>query len=285
MASQMKEKMNKHPYLMCWFIFAICGATRIIDYYLIRTDKTIVAENFVHKLLGIGILLIVLKLMDLRLNDIGFVKSNINDIGKGLLLGLCCFAVSYSLEMTILFLQEKEPFFEFYATGFSLNDGEIKRTAIGFILLCVFFNVINVIMEEGLFRGLYLKLTEPVSGFAKANLFVAFLFGIWHWVMPMRSFTDGDLSFGSLIAMGIGYVILAGIMSIKWGLLYKITGSLWTGLGDHLFNNVIATNLVHVIAESEADSMQIVRIIVAQLLSLLIVIFAYKKHMKVKFES
>ena len=77
--------------------------------------------------------------------------------------------------------------------------------------------------------------------------------------------------------MGIGYVILAGVMSIKWGLLYKMTGSLWVGLGDHLFNNVIATNLVHVITESEADSMQIVRIIAAQFLSLVIVIFAYKK--------
>ena len=64
--------------------------------------------------------------------------------------------------------------------------------------------------------------------------------------MPMRDFTDGNLSFGSLVVMGIGYVILAGVMSIKWGLLYKMTGSLWVGLGDHLFNNVIATNLVHV---------------------------------------
>ena len=75
--------------------------------------------------------------------------------------------------------------------------------------------------------------------------------------MPMRNFTDGDLSLEGLVAMGIGYVILAGVMSIKWGLLYKMTDSLWVGFGDHLFNNVIATNLVHVITENEADSMQI----------------------------
>lgn len=276
-SKEMNEKMNNHPYLTCWLIFVICGATRIIEYYFIRTDKTVVAENFVHKLLGIGILLIVLKMLNLNTTGIGFAKSNISGIGKGLLLSLCCFAVSYFLEMGILFLQGREPSLDFYATGFSLNGGEIKRTALEFILLCVFFNVINVIMEEGLFRGLYLKLVEPVAGFAKANLFAAFLFGIWHWVMPMRDFTDGNLSFGSLVVMGIGYVILAGVMSIKWGLLYKMTGSLWVGLGDHLFNNVIATNLVHVITESEADSMQIVRIIVAQFLSLVIVIFAYKK--------
>ena len=276
----MKEKMNRYPYLTCWLIFAICVASRIIEYYFIRTDETVFAENFLHKLFGIAVLLIVLALLKMSLKDIGFVKSDIINVGKGLLLGLCCFAVSYSLEMGILLWQGNKPSLNFYATGFSLSGGEIRRTAAGFILLCVLFNIINVIMEESLFRGLYLKLAEPVSGFAKANLFSAFLFGIWHWVMPMRDFTDGNLSFWGLIAMGVGYVILAGVMSIKWGLLYKMTGSLWVGLGDHLFNNVIATNLVHVVTANEADSMQIVRIIVAQLLSLVIVILAYKKHIK-----
>ena len=281
----MKEKMTKHPYLTCFLIFVICGAIRIIEYYFIRTDQTVIAENFIHKLLGIGILLTVLKMLGLKPKEIGFIKSDIKHIRKGFVLGLCCFAVSYSIEMGILFLQEKALSLDFYASGFSLNGGEIKRTALGFILLCVFFNVINVIMEEGLFRGLYLKLTEPVSGFVKANLLAAFLFGIWHWIMPMRNFTDGDLSPWGLAVMGVGYVILAGVMSIKWGLLYKMTGSLWVGLGDHLFNNIIATNLVHVITASEADSMQIVRIVIAQMLSLIIVMFAYRKRMKNEFKS
>ena len=106
---QTKEKMNKHPYQTCWLIFAVCGATRIIEYYLIRTDKMVVAENFVHKLFGIGILLMVLKMLDLKPKDIGFVKSDISGTGKGLLLGLCCFTISYLLEMGILFLNGKEP--------------------------------------------------------------------------------------------------------------------------------------------------------------------------------
>lgn len=276
----MKEKLHKHPYLVCWCIFVICVTTRIIEYFIIRTDETIVTENFLHKLFGIGLLIIVLKILNLKPKDVGFVKSDIRCIGKGFLLSLFCFAISYFLEMSILYFQGKEPHLDFYATGFSLNGVEIKRTALGFILLCIFFNVINVIMEEGIFRGLYIKLIEPSSGFVKANLFAAFLFGIWHWVMPMRNYTDGDLSFGGLVAMGIGYVVLAGVMSIKWGMLYKMTGSLWIGIGDHLFNNVIATNLVHVIADGEADSMQIMRIIAAQLLSVIIVAFVYKNHNK-----
>ena len=44
------------------------------------------------------------------------------------------------------------------------------------------------------------------------------------------------MSFAAMVLMGIGYIILAGIMGIKWGLLYRITGNIWAGLGDHLFN-------------------------------------------------
>ena len=57
----------------------------------------------------------------------------------------------------------------------------------------------------------------------------------------------------------------------------KITGSLWIGLGDHLFNNVI-TNLVHVISNNEADNMQIVRILIGQLLSFILVYATYRKQ-------
>ena len=146
-----------------------------------------------------------------------------------------------------------------------------------FILLCIGFNIINVWMEEGVFRGLFSSLLEDRMSFIGATIFIALLFGIWHWVMPLRDYLEGRSSIGNLLIMGIGYIVLAGIMSIKWSILYKITGSLWMGLGDHLFNNVIVTNLVHVISENEADSMQIVRILIGQLMSFIIVMIYYKK--------
>ena len=277
----MNKKSIDHPYLVCILVFVICCIARVFEYYCLRTDETIISENIFHKLFGIAVLLITLKKFDLSMNQIGFIASKILNTAKGLLLGAFCFSISYSVEMGVLFLQHKNPSLDFYAGSFSMDDGgEIKQRAIGLILLCVLFNIVNVIMEEGVFRGLYLNLTEPASGFVKANFFAAFLFGIWHWVMPLRSYTDGDSSLTNLIVMGIGYVILAGIMGIKWGMLYKMSGCLWIGLGDHLFNNLIATNLVHVVADNEADNMQIIRIVIAQLLSFAIVNCIYKKHKK-----
>lgn len=145
-------------------------------------------------------------------------------------------------------------------------------------MLSVLFNLINVWMEEGVFRGLFTKILEGIS-YRKSLFFIAFLFGIWHLVMPLRDYLQGEASLLNLIVMGIGYVILAGMMSIKWSLLYKMTGYLWLGLGDHLFNN-LASNLVHVISNSDVDSLQIVRILLWQLLSFALVLWGYQKTNK-----
>ena len=108
-----------------------------------------------------------------------------------------------------------------------------------------------------------------------ANFIAAFLFGVWHIVMPLRSYMNGEMSFAAMILMSIGYTILAGIMGIKWGLLCRITGNLWLGLGDHLFNNTVATNMLHVVSSTGADELQIVRIMAAQLISFAFVLATY----------
>ena len=59
------------------------------------------------------------------------------------------------------------------------------------------------------------------------------------------------------------------------GILYRITGNLWAGLGDHLFNNTVATNMLHVVSQNGADELQIVRILVAQIISFVFVLMVY----------
>ena len=78
-----------------------------------------------------------------------------------------------------------------------------------------------------------------------------------------------------MVLMGIGHIILAGIMGIKWGLLYRMTGNIWVGLGDHLFNNTVATNMLHVVWLKGADELQIVRIMAAQIISFAFVMVVY----------
>ena len=253
---------------MCIAIFTLCLSVRFVEYFLIETDKTAIGENVLHKVVGIILLALVLKRVNLSWSDIGFHKNGFAiDISKGLLLGSVCFAISFGLELVILALQGNPAHLEMYISSFSLTGSQLNNTDFVFFLLCVLFNVINVWMEEGIFRGLFIKTLSETKSFMKANYIAAFLFGVWHIVMPIRSYINGEMSFAAMLLMGIGYMILAGIMGIKWGLLYRITGNLWVGLGDHLFNNTVATNMLHVVSLKGADELQIVRIMAAQIIS------------------
>lgn len=86
-------------------------------------------------------------------------------------------------------------------------------------------------------------------------MFQALLFGVWHIVTPLHNLIDGDINTGSFIALGVGYIVLAGMMGIKWGLL-------------------------HVITESGVDEMMIIRVVIAQLLSFTAVLLVWKKQKK-----
>lgn len=274
----MKNMENKRPVLSCVILFTIYSLARIIEYFLIKTDETIVAENFLHKAFGIVVLAIVLHSCGSTWKSIGFTKGKaVSDILKGFLLGGGCFLAAYSMECLMLYQTDQNVSLAFYISGFTLNGETVRHDGFLFLLLCIVLNLINVWMEESVFRGLFMKILVPKLSFIRAVLLIAFLFRIWHLVMPLRDYVQGNLSLADSLIMGIGYIVLAGIMSIKWSLLYKMTGVLWMGLGDHLFNNVIVTNLLHVISNGEADSMQVIRIMIGQMLSFAIITIWYRK--------
>ena len=271
----LRKTKYKSDYL-CIAIFTLCLSVRFVEYFLIEADKTAIGENVLHKVVGIIILAFVLKGINLSWSDIGFQRNGfVSNILKGLLLGSVCFAISYWLELTILALQGNPAHLEIYISSFSLTGSQIKNTDVLFFMLCVLFNVINVWMEEGVFRGLFIQILFKTKPFMRANFIAALLFGIWHIIMPIRSFVNGEMSFAAMVLMGIGYIILAGVMGIKWGLLYRLTGNIWVGLGDHLFNNTVATNMLHVISLRGADELQIIRIMAAQIISFAFVLVIY----------
>ena len=106
------------------------------------------------------------------------------------------------VESFTLFFLHGNVHLSFYASGFSLTNEKGSQAGILFIILSVLFNLINVWMEEGVFRGLFTKILEGIS-YRKSLFFIAFLFGIWHLAMPFRDYLQGESSLLNLIAMGI----------------------------------------------------------------------------------
>ena len=212
----MERNTKYKPDHLCIAIFTLCLSVRFVEYFLIEKDKTAIGENVLHKVVGIIILALVLKWVNLSWSDIGFQRNGFaGGILKGLLLGSACFTISYGLELAVFILQGNSAHLEIYISSFSLTGSQIKNTDFVFFLLCVLFNIINVWMEEGVFRGLFIRTLSETKPFVQANFIAAFLFGIWHIVMPIRSYIHGEMSFAAMVLMGIGYMILSGIMGIK----------------------------------------------------------------------
>ena len=266
-------------------IYVICFAFRALEYFVIRTDRTFFGEAFIHKLIGIGIMIAAVFIFRYRFEDIGFkTGKSFFDILKGLIFGIAVFTVAYGTEIIILAASNNLQAVEFYVTAYSVDAGtEVKRTGI-FFLVCALGNVINVLMEEGVFRGLFQKMLSDKYKWLIAGIIASVLFGLWHIMAPLRSLIEGNKTVGGFIGESAMLIGTSALVGFKFVLMGKITGNLYMGMGDHFVNNTIV-NILHVInKENEADQLQVIRISIAQSVSFIAVLiwFFIDKKLKAK---
>lgn len=263
---------RSNPILFIFMFYLVCFGFRAVEYFFIRTDQSIIGEAFIHKLFGIILLAVSLQFLKYTWEDIGFQKKHvIKNTTIGLLFGGGVFAVAYFTELMMQTAMGNTPSLQFYVTSYSIQGNRGMQGGILFILLCIAGNVINVIMEEGVFRGLFVHLIEEKYSFAKACMLSSILFGIWHIIQPMRNVFDGEQSLNGAIMSALLLIVTSTLLGIQYCMLLKLTGSLWAGMAAHFVNNTII-NLLHVVTNSGADELQFIRIAVAQTLSFMIVL-------------
>lgn len=271
---------KKNPLFPVLIIYMSCCAFRFLEYFVLRTDQTFWGEAFVHKIIGIAILCTALKSFTLTFKDIGFTgdKGLINLL-KGLAFGCLMFLPAYTAELLTGLSRGGFHGLRLYVSAYS-PDGNIgNRTDAIFFMICIAGNMINVLMEEGIFRGLFQRLLQTKYSFALSSVIASCLFGFWHMAAPIRSYYDGASDFGGFAANLMILVITSGIIGFKFSLLAKMTGSLYMSMGDHFVNNTIV-NVLHVVSEAGADELQFIRIAVAQTLSFTVVLILYLKRKK-----
>ncbi len=123
-----KKNIKCRPDNLCAIIFTLCLSVRSVEYFLIETDKTVIGENILHKVVGILLLAGALKSMDLKWCDIGFQRNSfLSGILKGSLLGSVCFLISYGLESALLASRGTPAHLEIYISSFSLTGPQIQR--------------------------------------------------------------------------------------------------------------------------------------------------------------
>lgn len=264
------------------FIYLLCFAFRILEYFLLRTDETVWGEAFVHKLIGIVILFIAVKYYNFKFAEIGFTRDKIwYNLTGGLAFGLVVFIPAYLVEIIIAVMQGKFETLALYVSTYSVTGTIGNQTGFLFFVICIVGNMINVVMEEGIFRGLFQKILERKYSFVLSAAIASGLFGLWHIMAPVRSYYDGTMSYKGFLANAILLVITSGLVGFKFALMTKLTSSLYMAMGHHFINNAIV-NMLHVVSSTGTDELMVVRITIAQTVSFVTIlgwyIFAQRKQ-------
>lgn len=266
------QNAKRHPirFIVCFYL--VCFLFRAVEYLVIRTDQGIIGEAFIHKLIGIALLAAAVRLIPYRWSQIGVCADKaVSGICLGLLLGGVVFVVAYGVEMAMHMVDGNAPTLQFYVTSYAIDGNRAMQGGALFILICILGNIINVIMEEGVFRGLFVRLTEERHSFATACVLSSLLFGLWHIAQPIRNVLDGQQSIPGAAMAGLVLVVTSTLLGIQYVMLFKCTGALWAGMAAHFVNNAII-NLLHVATFTGTDELQTVRIAIAQSLSFVIVL-------------
>ena len=266
---------HRRPIQAILIVYVLCFALRALEYMVLRTDRSIFGEAFLHKLGGILVFALVLYMFSLTWPQTGFARRSAGRYtAYGLLLGATVFTAAYGAEFVILRMSGSAPSLQIYMTSYAIDGNLGHQPGLMFFAFCILGNIINVIMEEGVFRGLFVRLAQEKTSFLWAALLSSALFGLWHIAAPVRSLLDGDISAAGAVMSALMLILTTGVTGFKFCLLTRITGSLWMPMADHFFNNTVI-NLLHMTTASGADEMQVIRITIAQTLSFLIVLFLY----------
>ena len=272
----MEKKQKKQNVLTAVLaIYFICYGFRVFEYFILRTDKTWVGEAVVHKLTGIVILFAAVGFLRETLADIGLArKGRLRNIGKGLFFGIGVFIIAYAVEIMMAIAGGTFVSLQVYVSTYAVDQNLGHRTEWLFFIICIAGNMVNVFMEEGIFRGLFQKILEKKYSFMCSALIASVLFGLWHIVGPIRNYFDGVSGVEGMIANAIMLTVTSALVGFKFALLTKLTGSLYMAMGDHFVNNTIV-NILHVVSETGVDEMMFVRITIAQSVSFLLVLICY----------
>jgi membrane protease YdiL (CAAX protease family) len=259
-----KRNTFQRPILTGIVLLLIAFSFRLIDIFVLRLDERL-GEIILSKALGFCLVLLFVWAIGMKPNAIGFHSRR---LGEGLLIGTLItalpFSIAYAVEWILLQQLGQEP-----RLLFSAIDPKAGVTGgLLFALWLVLGNFVNSFMEEGLFRGVMLKLNRMRLSFAKSNWLQAVLFGAWHLVWVLKWVQTGAVSTPGEIGLGIVANFLPQIcLGLVWGYAYLKTDNLWTVWAAHTLTNT-TLNLLHIATLDGMDPGMSIRMTAFSIVSL-----------------
>ena len=219
-----------------------------VDTFVLRLDERI-GEIILCKTLGFALVILFVRATGRSLRDIGLHSRR---LGQSVLIGavitVVALAVGYGVEFAVQMQSQPTVHFEAIDPKAGVTGGLL------FVLWMILGNFINSFMEEGLFRGVMIRLFRVKLSFWRANVLQAFLFGIWHLPWVVKWYQTGQIEeHGGILFATISQFLPMLLIGFAWGYFYLKTGSLWVPWVAHVLNNT-TFNLLHITTIDGLDS-------------------------------
>jgi len=251
------------PILMGLTLLVIALFFKWIDTFVLRLDERL-GEIILCKTLGFALVVVFVWASGRTLRDIGLHSRR---LGASLLIGagvvVTALIAGYGAEFALRL--ESRPAFRFAA----IDPKAGVQGGFLFALWLFLGNVMNALMEEGLFRGVMVRLFRVKLRPWPANALQAFLFGLWHLSWVVKWYQVGELeAHGGLLLAALGQFVPMLLVGLAWGYFYIKTDSLWVPWIGHLLNNTVL-NLLHVTTAGGVESGAAIRGPVCMVVTLL----------------
>ncbi len=265
-------------------VFLFCMIVNVVEYFFIIRHLGIQTRGALGKVLGTLIILGYMYTARLKPHNIG-LSTNPRAIKSGIrnaLIFNLAIIPAYALEyIGLKFFLKKDVIIRAFAYDSPLSEvGPFYFTANLLLLLAV--TALSSVMLEVLFRGILIKMGKGKFGFWQTAVIVSLFYSFWYLVVPLsklvRGYTPADVLMQCLF-----YIIFEFIVSLKWCMCSRATGSIWLSVFDHfIFNS--ALNFVHIInsTSGKVDVDLQTRLIIIQAVSFALCFSYYKMKMRKK---
>jgi membrane protease YdiL (CAAX protease family) len=236
------------PILTSLALLLIALLFKWVDTFVLRLDERL-GEIILSKTIGFVVVVVFVWASGRTLRDIGLHSRR---LGINLLVGVAviviALVVAYGAEFA--FQLGNEPALRIEA----VDPKAGVRGGLLFVLLMIVGNMINAFMEEGLFRGVMIRLFRVKLSPWRANALQAFLFGLWHLPWVLKWYQTGQIeAHGGILLAALFQFLPMLLVGIAWGYFYIKTDSLWIPWITHFLNNTVL-NMVHITSAGGVES-------------------------------
>lgn len=235
------EKRVKIAYLFSMAVLIF----QVIDVFFLHNQNSIFASNVISRIVGIIGATIVSSVMGLNLKRFcfktyGFIFEILYGFAFSLIPIIIVFTVKY---FYFRYRDYSNLVLTFRPSGFSPENK--PENFILLLLLYVLTLLLIAVFKEFFYRGFLITQLSSKYGVLKSIVIqtviytASFIPSLVYYIVTGRFDSQGPVMTVFLV---LGHLFYNFICGIKWGMFYKVNGTVWMSIADHFLNSFIISS-------------------------------------------